>query len=280
MDRKKLIKSEVVKLFNTSKETLRHYENKGLLKPEIDDNNYRLYDYNDLQKLREIFLLKDLGFLVNDMKKLSETKIDKNEYISMLEKHNLDLKSKIARLQNVSDNIEQLTDVLEKGDNNRSYLIRYENIRHFYKFDNIEEELLESPKNYYDEFIGIIEKSSYSERILQIIYDYENLSSECFDQARMCMELSSNDHMIYNQKYKDNILTLKSGKYLSIFYPYIEGKINQLPQFQVEIEIFLKNNNLVRTSDVVIEKEHPELSMFLEHGAVMFEIQISVGNMT
>lgn len=276
MSRKKLIKSEVASLFNTTKETLRYYEIKGLLKPEIDEKNYRLYDYKELQKLREIFLLRDLGISIDDMKTLGEGNIDKNDYISFLEKQSDVLKEKIFRFQNISSNIDQLIEVLRDGDENKSYLIRKESDRYYYVFDNIEEDLVKSVKQYYDNHRTFIEKSSYSERVLQIIYKYENLLNADFKDARMCMELSSLDEMVTNEKYKESIIKVERGMYLSIFYPYIEGGMDKITEFEKEICDYLRKNNLKIKSDHVIEKEHPELSIFLDGESTMFEIQLSI----
>lgn len=276
MVRKKLLKSEVVKLFNTTKETLRYYENKGLLSPEIDENNYRLYDYKDLQKLREIFLLRDLGLPIEEMKRLDDMKVDKSEYMSSLKSQNAELKEKIIKLQNVSKNIDQLLDILEHDNDNKSYQVRYEAKRFFYVFDYIDEDIIESPKRYYDVHYNLIEKSSYSEKVLQLTFGYDDLKNNDFKNAKMCMELSQNDHMIIDEKYKDNIMSLETGKYLSIFYPYTQGELSKFSSFTNEIELFLKENNLKLISNVVIEKEHPELSTFLDEGRTMFEIQIFV----
>ena len=49
-----------MRIFNTTKETLRHYENLGLIEPEFDSQNYRYYDHKEIRKLRQIFYLRDL----------------------------------------------------------------------------------------------------------------------------------------------------------------------------------------------------------------------------
>lgn len=44
-------------MFNTTKETLRHYEHLNLLQPEVTENNYKYYGNEELNTLREIFFL-------------------------------------------------------------------------------------------------------------------------------------------------------------------------------------------------------------------------------
>ncbi|WP_257131091.1 MerR family transcriptional regulator [Bacillus toyonensis] len=67
MDSYKLTKSDVIKIFNTTKETLRFYEEKGLVQPKVGKNNYRLYGNEDLQKISQIFFCKDIGFSIEEI---------------------------------------------------------------------------------------------------------------------------------------------------------------------------------------------------------------------
>ncbi|MDI6505055.1 MerR family transcriptional regulator [Bacillus wiedmannii] len=48
MDSYKLTKSDVIKIFNTTKETLRFYEEKGLVQPKVGKNKYRFYGNEEL----------------------------------------------------------------------------------------------------------------------------------------------------------------------------------------------------------------------------------------
>ena len=54
---------EVAALARVTVRTLHHYDRIGLLAPSRrGDNSYRLYDYGDLERLRQILLLRELGF--------------------------------------------------------------------------------------------------------------------------------------------------------------------------------------------------------------------------
>ncbi|MBT2539919.1 MerR family transcriptional regulator [Streptomyces sp. ISL-44] len=46
----------------TSTRTLRYYESRGLLPARRTDNGYRTYDEDDLRLLRQIRMLQDFGF--------------------------------------------------------------------------------------------------------------------------------------------------------------------------------------------------------------------------
>ncbi|KTC96578.1 MerR family transcriptional regulator [Legionella erythra] len=59
------------KLANVSVRTLHHYDQIGLLKPSLrQNNNYRLYSEKDLLKLQQIIALKFFGFELSQIKQL------------------------------------------------------------------------------------------------------------------------------------------------------------------------------------------------------------------
>jgi putative AdoMet-dependent methyltransferase len=51
----------VCKQLNVSQKALRIYEDLGIIVPKRDENNYRNYGENDLLKLRQLILLKEMG---------------------------------------------------------------------------------------------------------------------------------------------------------------------------------------------------------------------------
>ena len=57
--KEKYLIGEVCKLFNTTRDTLVHYEKIGLVTPKKDKcNGYRYYDIENLNSLTDIFFLK------------------------------------------------------------------------------------------------------------------------------------------------------------------------------------------------------------------------------
>ncbi|MBT2403934.1 MULTISPECIES: MerR family transcriptional regulator [unclassified Streptomyces] len=53
---------ELAERAGTSTRTLRYYESRGLLPARRDGNGYRTYDEDDLRMLRQIRMLQDFGF--------------------------------------------------------------------------------------------------------------------------------------------------------------------------------------------------------------------------
>ena len=59
--------SEVEELLGISKSNIRFYEKQGLLKPGRSDNRYRVYDEEDLDRLKTIIILRKIGVSVQDI---------------------------------------------------------------------------------------------------------------------------------------------------------------------------------------------------------------------
>lgn len=95
---------EVCKLFNTTRDTLRHYENIGLISPRKDEKNgYRYYDVEDLNSLTDIFFFKKLNLPLEDIKKAvkNSTPEDILEIINHKEKHLQRELNKIKELEKI-----------------------------------------------------------------------------------------------------------------------------------------------------------------------------------
>jgi DNA-binding transcriptional MerR regulator len=77
---------EVAELAHVSVRTLHHYHELGLLAPsERSESGYRLYSYDDVARLQEILIWRQLGFSLAEIKSL----LDDPEYdrIRALERH-------------------------------------------------------------------------------------------------------------------------------------------------------------------------------------------------
>lgn len=65
------LRNQVAKIANINVETLRYYERNGLIpSPVRDENGYRLYDDNTLEKLQIIKYAKSCGFTLEETKKI------------------------------------------------------------------------------------------------------------------------------------------------------------------------------------------------------------------
>jgi len=96
--RKLITKGEVAELLKMTKSQIRFYEKKGLLQPIIDDNGYSMYDYDHLDTLEMILLLKELDTPISEIKKI------------LCDEENYDYEAIIQRShQNLTEEIDRLT---------------------------------------------------------------------------------------------------------------------------------------------------------------------------
>lgn len=272
--REKLIKSEVIKLFKTTKETLRYYEKAGLLTPEVDEKNYRYYDFRDLEKLRQIFFLRDIELSIDEMQKIERNQISKDEYLSLLVSHEEALKAKIKHLSGVMSNISQLIDLEKDDTSDVTFCVNEKDERHMLICESLNSSTYDSPKEYYDKYSSLINQDHYSERTFQMIFAFEDLGSGEKIDSKQCVELPIiPDELRYES---DTYFDLQSGQYLSIYYTFEEGKFEGLPRLKIRIENYMKAHDLEMIGKDVLEIEHPELSLFERETSTVFELQINV----
>lgn len=100
--KEKYLIGEVCKLFNTTRDTLVHYEKIGLVTPKKDSHNgYRYYDIENLNSLTDIFFLKKLNLPLSDINKAikDSTPLNILEIIKVKENHLQEEMNKIKDLQ-------------------------------------------------------------------------------------------------------------------------------------------------------------------------------------
>ncbi len=65
--------NEVCHIVGLSRKSIRYYEENGLLKPKRNsENDYRIYDEEDIKKLKVIKFLRELDVPIRDLKMLNE----------------------------------------------------------------------------------------------------------------------------------------------------------------------------------------------------------------
>lgn len=275
MKRQKLIKSEVIKLFNTTKETLRHYEKIGLISPEVDDKNYRYYDVSELNILRQIFVLKELGFSTSEMKIMLNHTIERKDYLSKMVEHTQLLEEKIQQLQEIKEHSKQLIDLLQEESFSLSFKLKKKEKRQFIVINPFESELMNDIKSYYDTFDQLIDSDLYSERVLMSIFDFSTLGDFKKENSRIGIEINSSNSKALSTKEYD-LLTLKSGLYLSVYYIFKGWHLDHLKSLKEDIEAYCKDHGLIIESETVVEVEHPELGVVFDEHEGLYEVQLKV----
>ncbi|RJQ52456.1 MAG: MerR family transcriptional regulator [Actinobacteria bacterium] len=105
---------EVAKLARVSVRTLHHYDETGLVKPsERSDSGYRLYTSQDLERLQQVLLYKELGFGLAQIRRLLAVPgFDRRR--ALLAQREL-LAARAARLQAMRDLVDRTLESLEGG---------------------------------------------------------------------------------------------------------------------------------------------------------------------
>ena len=94
---------ELEKELGISKHTIFYYEKEGIVTPQRDDNGYRSYSQDDLQKLIMVKFLRNLNISVDDVKAILNNELDFKECLEINQIH---LEKQIKSLEEVQENIE------------------------------------------------------------------------------------------------------------------------------------------------------------------------------
>ncbi len=118
---------DIKKIFDIPRETLRFYENKGVVCPQRDEeNNYRYFDYKDLNKIVALKFYRSLEFSLNDAIEMvdigNEAQIERlmlqTEYLEKKAEYYMELSNYIKEYRNNYKEIMKLIDnpVIEEVD--------------------------------------------------------------------------------------------------------------------------------------------------------------------
>jgi MerR family transcriptional regulator, thiopeptide resistance regulator len=98
----------------TTSRTLRHYDSVGLLRPAfVGSNGYRYYERDQLLRLQEILLLRELGL---GLDAVGEVLDEGGDRIAVLRRHRRLLMHERDRLQRLVDTIGRTIEELEGGE--------------------------------------------------------------------------------------------------------------------------------------------------------------------
>lgn len=107
---------EISQLYNIGPDSLRYYEELGILNPARGSNGYRMYDIHDLWRLNVIRDLRELGFSMEKIKDyLNNRNLSSTE--TMLEEELNIIKKKLAKMEALQANIEERLDTIKVAKN-------------------------------------------------------------------------------------------------------------------------------------------------------------------
>ena len=89
---------ELEKELGISKHTIFYYEKEGIVTPQRDENGYRSYSQDDLQKLIMVKFLRNLNISIDDVKVILNNELDFKECLEINQIH---LEKQIKSLEEV-----------------------------------------------------------------------------------------------------------------------------------------------------------------------------------
>lgn len=207
---------QVSKLFEISKDTLRHYDKIGVLKPEVNETNgYRYYYEEDLEKLGLILETKYLGIPLSEIKKT----IDLMQYKNLIEKQEESIKKQIEELMIKEKHLQESRETLDK-------IIKFKNEYDFSKLN-----IYEKSMNLYGiKFKKIFDGSFYKQFLLEL-EEGLGFDEEEYYYIHQILEdgtLEENQYEIYikeNKNNKDLIQKYIAKKDLEVSKKYLSGNV-------------------------------------------------------
>lgn len=251
--RKLLTVGEFSFLTTVSSYTIRYYEKEGLIKPaKVDSNGYHLYDYNNVEVLGNIVLLKQLGLTLKEIKVLMED-INVDKYKEVME-----------------DSLTSLTDEISKLEKYKSEIIsqlNYLNDKDIEEFDLMHCE---------ERKLSKITTLSYDDYSMKEVYNALRKLDINMEEVNELEDIYLLDEhsMIYCKQFKHadcEEIVLKEGKYLS--YKFITNDFD----FTKGIERFYEElyvKGLQTDSELISIMD--ALPLFDSNGMYFVELQVKV----
>ena len=240
---------QVSKLFEISKDTLRHYDKIGILKPEVNEaNGYRYYYEEDLEKLGLILETKYLGIPLSEIKETIESE-SLIQYKSLVEKQEESIKKQIEELKIKQEHLQEARETIDK-------IINFKNEYDFSKLKIYDE----SMNLYGIRFAKIFDGSFYKEFLLEL-EEGLGFDEEEYYYIHEVLEngtLKENQNDIYIKENKNNKDLIKkyivennlevSRRYLSgkVISTYFYGNEEEINEYILSLNKYFNENECTK----------------------------------
>lgn len=250
--------SEISKLYDIGVDSLRYYEELGVLKPRRGENNYRIYGLKDIYKLNIIRDLRSLGFSMVQIKEyLDYQSIDNT--IKLLKKEKMLIQEQIRKLQSKRQMIHERLEVLTAALKIKTGVFKIESMQ-------ARPCLHLNTKITRDEEMDLAIKKLHSKHMNKI----RDFGNQLYAASVSIEELITVGQVVFNSVFfimdsneKDFDYLLPEGEYLSLYY---RGGYDQSADRLKELISYIKDHNLqalgnpfelyeVDNRDTVLEEE-------------------------
>ena len=197
--------NEVSKLTGVSIRMLHHYDKIKLLEPsKRTDSNYRMYNDDDIARLYQILLFKELEFPLQEIKQILDDKDFNREEVLKAQRNPIfEKKQRLERiLESIDDTIESLGGNVMSKDNFKAF--GYEEVKKHQEKYKEETEKRYGKSDAYRESQG--KTSKYSKN------DWENIMQEAgaiYEELYKLMDKDPSDEKVQEliQKWRNHITT-------------------------------------------------------------------------
>ena len=197
--------NEVSKLTGVSIRMLHHYDKIRLLEPsKRTDSNYRMYNDDDIARLYQILLFKELEFPLQEIKQILDDKDFNREEVLKAQRNLIfEKKQRLERiLESIDDTIESLGGNVMSKDNFKAF--GYEEVKKHQEKYKEETEKRYGKSDAYRESQG--KTSKYSKN------DWENIMQEAgaiYEELYKLMDKDPSDEKVQEliQKWRNHITT-------------------------------------------------------------------------
>jgi DNA-binding transcriptional MerR regulator len=245
--RKLLTIGELADILSINVSTIRHYEREGLITPsKIDDNNYRLYDYDRLDRMQNLILLRSLDIPIKDLKNLIDN--------YTVEKYNKLLNDS---LNNINNKIDDLNEKKKAVNEKLLYVKNITKDEPTFRILNQDKRTL--LKLHSDNLLTISLKEFYEFMNQYSWFKYSQIDCSYIQPLSDNLFSSYIDYDLFEEAKKEcELFTLESGNYVTYgFFIKIDPKISDKIEIveaedQIVDEAIIKFNNYIKENNLNI----------------------------
>ncbi|HHY27471.1 MAG TPA: MerR family transcriptional regulator [Desulfitobacterium dehalogenans] len=135
--------SEICQLTGLTKKAIEYYQGKGLVSPLIQENGYREFSHDDVEKLRAIALFRKLDLTTDEIKQVLESNDKKSALMMVKQVKQIQAQARLTRIE-----------LLEELVHNENMEMILDKISILEQQASIKEKLLMSFPGYYGHYIS------------------------------------------------------------------------------------------------------------------------------
>lgn len=247
MDKRKYYKiGELSKLYNIGVDSIRYYEEIGILTPKRDaKNNYRLYSLDDIRKLTMIRELLSLNFSLEQIKEFDDHRTVKNS-IGLLEKELSIIDESIKKLVQTKNSIQNRLSNIQNAMKKTKFFNQIR-ILHLPARDCVMISDTNLPDDYVD--YAVTQYMRNHHQGIHTIGACDCYTLDVKNSNPKSKLLRTKNVFFYSPKpmYESNY-TLPAGTYLSVIYP---GSYDNTKQWVKKMFLYAKEHSLKILSDPI-----------------------------